>query len=235
MRRDSTRDDLTPPRLWLLTPTLTDDLAVRWAKLLRHLAPVADDRRVMLLLRQPAATDEALLALLRPTTAALPGITLGVRLDGEVDAARLRPLLHAAGRPLWLHLAERACLQPEVLRWPRAPSARSWTLAGISRAAHDAAGLQRNAADDLDASLLAPVLSPLSKPGVRPLGWPALQRLAQQTPQRIVALGGLQPADVATVIASGAFGVASQSTAFEAPVADWVTALAAAPSPALRT
>ncbi len=225
MNADASAGRAPPPQLWVLTPTLAGDREARWAAMLRHLEPVAGEGRLMLLVRQPGADDGALAVLLREAHMALPGLALGVRLDGRVDAVRVRRLLSAAGSPVWLHLAERALLDAELLGWREPLGELPSALLGISRAAHDAAGLRRNATSDLDASLLAPVLAPRSKPEARPLGLVGLLALARQTEQRIVALGGLRPEDVPAVLAHGAYGVASQSGAFDGPVDAWLAAL----------
>jgi thiamine monophosphate synthase len=77
----------------------------------------------------------------------------------------------------------------------------------VLASAHDAPGLTRAAAAQVDAAVLGPVLPPNSKPGDG-MGWTAFEALARATSLPVLALGGLTAAHVEEAAARGAAGVA---------------------------
>lgn len=84
------------------------------------------------------------------------------------------------------------------------PASLRPSLVGVSR--HDARGLRR--LEGADYALLSPIFSTDSKPGATPLGLGQLQILAKETRTPLLALGGIRPEHVESVLDSGAHGVA---------------------------
>jgi thiamine-phosphate pyrophosphorylase len=80
-------------------------------------------------------------------------------------------------------------------------------LIGVS--AHDGAGIARAAAQGADYVTLSPVFPSLSKPGYGPpLELEGFARLAANAPLPVLALGGIDAGNAASVRAAGAAGVA---------------------------
>lgn len=104
--------------------------------------------------------------------------------------------------PRWvgLHLSARATAQCRAR--PISPDRL------VSCACHDATELARAAALDADLVYVGPVKATPTHPGVAPLGWAGLRRLAEGTSLPIYAIGGLERADLARARAAGAIGVA---------------------------
>lgn len=70
---------------------------------------------------------------------------------------------------------------------------------------------------------LSPLLATPSKPGVEPLGWPRLQQAIALYPGKIVALGGIDAAQVGAVLGCGA--AAAVLRAWQAEPAELVSAV----------
>lgn len=107
----------------------------------------------------------------------------------------------------------------------------------VGRSCHDAQELSGAIAQGCDYVTLSPVFSSRSKPGYGPpLGPTGLTSLlasaARAAAPPAYALGGVQPADVGTCLASGAFGVAVMGPAMRDPqiVAAYVAALQEVPA-----
>jgi thiamine-phosphate pyrophosphorylase len=101
-------------------------------------------------------------------------------------------------------------------------------LIGVS--AHDAAGIARAAAEGADYATLSPVFVSASKPEYGPaLGLDGFAAAARKAALPLVALGGIDAANIASVLAAGAAGVAAMGEAMraEGDVAALVAALAA--------
>lgn len=81
--------------------------------------------------------------------------------------------------------------------------------ARIGVSAHDAAGIARAAAQGADYVTLSPVFPSPGKPGYGPpLGLDGFARLAADAPLPVLALGGIDAGNAASVLAAGAAGVA---------------------------
>lgn len=79
----------------------------------------------------------------------------------------------------------------------------------LGRSAHDEEEVQRAAAEGVDYLIVGTVFPSASKPGREPLGLDGLARLtALASPLPVFAIGGITPARVASVLATGAHGVA---------------------------
>lgn len=90
----------------------------------------------------------------------------------------------------------------ELRRLRTRPPVRLW-----SASCHDAADLARAAALGADFAIVSPVLATPQHPGVPPLGFDGVRRLATTVPIAVYAQGGMQPASVAQAQAAGAAGV----------------------------
>jgi len=87
----------------------------------------------------------------------------------------------------------------------------------IGASCHDAAGIARAAAAGADYATLSPIFVSTSKPGYGPaLGLAALAAVSRVTTLPIIALGGIDEAVIAEVIASGAAGAAVMGAAMTA-------------------
>jgi thiamine monophosphate synthase len=82
-----------------------------------------------------------------------------------------------------------------------------------------AADTRATAAGALDNNNLAPVYPPGSKPGRAAAGAQALAEAAPATPVPVLAIGGMTPARLAAVRASGAAGFAAIGLFADGPVA----------------
>jgi thiamine-phosphate pyrophosphorylase len=101
-------------------------------------------------------------------------------------------------------------------------------LIGVS--AHDAAGIARAAAEGADYATLSPVFVSASKPEYGPaLGLDTFAAAARAAALPLLALGGIDAANAASVFAAGAAGIAVMGEAMraEGEVAALVAALAA--------
>jgi thiamine-phosphate diphosphorylase len=79
----------------------------------------------------------------------------------------------------------------------------------VGRSCHDATELSGAAADGCDYVTLSPVAASVSKPGYGPaLGAERFGAMATRTSLPVYALGGVTPANAATWIDAGAYGVA---------------------------
>lgn len=84
------------------------------------------------------------------------------------------------------------------------PASLRPSLVGVSR--HDARGLRK--LEGADYALLSPIFPTRSKPGATPLGLGQLQILTKETRTPVLALGGIRPEHVESVLGCGAHGVA---------------------------
>lgn len=183
----------------------------------RALAAIAADRRgrLAIMLRAPAldlAGWQALLAV-----AASPIVAAGLQLAINVgprlapDQVRGFARLVAPWPFAWLQLGEQAA-RPE--RWRAALAELGQPRPTLCRSCHDRLGMLAAFADGADRVLLSPVWPTASKPEVAALGLHTLQRLAGEAPGPLIALGGIEAANVALTMAAGAAGVASLGAAW---------------------
>jgi thiamine monophosphate synthase len=94
------------------------------------------------------------------------------------------------------------------------PSARA---AFVGRSCHDAAELAAALDERSDYVTLSPVAASASKPGYGPaLGADRFGALVARTPLRVYALGGVTPANAATWIDAGAYGIAVMGSVMRA-------------------
>lgn len=114
-----------------------------------------------------------------------------VLLSGSVQEARAAS---AAG----LHTRAAALAQ-----FASRPAVGLWSVS-----CHDEQSLQRAALRGADIAFVSPVLGSKSHPGLNPLGWDGLRRLAAVVPLSVYAQGGLDAKAVAAARAAGAAGVA---------------------------
>ncbi|HUB94501.1 MAG TPA: thiamine phosphate synthase [Stellaceae bacterium] len=99
-------------------------------------------------------------------------------------------------------------------------------LIGVS--AHDAAGIARAAAEGADYATLSPIYPSRSKPDYGPaVGLEALAVAARAAPLPLLALGGIDAANIAATLAAGAAGIAVMGEAMrsDGDVAGLVLAL----------
>jgi thiamine-phosphate pyrophosphorylase len=133
-------------------------------------------------------------ALLRRLVALGRACGATVTVHGDVAAAEAAG---AAG----LHLPSGAS--------PAAARDRLGRTALIGVSAHSAAELAAAAAEGADYATLSPIFASASKPGYGPaLGLAGLRRLAAASPVPVIALGGIDPGNVAGCLAAGAAGIA---------------------------
>lgn len=181
---------MSAPRLLLLTPPTGALDALQ-----ESLASVAGSADLAVLLRRPAANDRQLMA----EAAALSG-PVPLLIHRRPDLARL---VGAAG----VHLPERGLPIAEARRL-LGPEA----IVGVSR--HDGAGLA--AAAGADYATLSPFFAVAGK--APPLGAEGFRRVRARAPKglKVLALGGLTPANATTALAAGADGLAVLRSASEA-------------------
>lgn len=172
----------------------------------------------LLQVRVPDANDSALQALLSALAGPVGEAGATVLLNGRPAlAARLDVGLHLPSRLLAPALAGRlpgfeawrATVDDEGGGTP--PRHRRAAGAWLTAACHDAAQLRQAWALGCDAALVSPVQATASHADAAPLGWDGLQRLLEDAPLPVYALGGLAPADLARARAAGAHGVAGIS------------------------
>ncbi len=152
-----------------------------------------------LLLREPGLCDAAYCELLERVLQlremANPGMWIGVHdrlhmgLAHEVDGLHLgfTSMKPALARACWATRRD-----PDEIR------------IGFSAHAHD----DPEELVSSDYLFLAPVRETRSKPGARPLGWPAFEGFVARTDVPTLALGGIRPEDTAEALSRGAHGVA---------------------------
>ena len=174
---------MTPPRLLLLTPAEGP-----LGELVETLEPLAGEAEVAVLLRRPAANERQLLA--EAATLRATGVPL---------LMHRRPDLALLVGAVGVHLPERGLPIAEARRL-LGPD----RLIGVSR--HDAEGLA--GAVGADYATLSPFAAVAGKNP--PLGPAAFGRMRRSAPPatRVLALGGLSPANVAEAMGAGADGVA---------------------------
>ena len=88
-------------------------------------------------------------------------------------------------------------------------------LPWVAASCHDERELDRAAALDADLVVLGPVKHTSSHPDVQPLGWERFQRLIEDYPLPVYALGGLSTTDMAQARTCGAHGIALKSNAWK--------------------
>lgn len=162
--------------------------------------------------------DEALLPLLAGLAGPVCEAGADVLLNGRPAlAARLGVGLHLPSRLLAPALAGNL---PGFEAWRAGvddgggdtpPRQRRPAGAWLTAACHDAAQLAQAWALGCDAVLVSPVQATASHADADLLGWQGLQRLLDDAPLPVYALGGLAPADLARARAVGAHGVAGIS------------------------
>lgn len=79
----------------------------------------------------------------------------------------------------------------------------------VGASCHDRAQLERAAALGVDYALLGPVKPTLTHPGQPALGWTRFAELARGLPMPVLAIGGLQAADMDDARCAGAHGIAA--------------------------
>ncbi|MCK9259223.1 MAG: Nudix family hydrolase [Azoarcus sp.] len=79
----------------------------------------------------------------------------------------------------------------------------------VGASCHSREELEHAAALGLDYALLGPVKETLSHPGQAALGWDAFARLSADLPMPVLALGGMDDADMSDARLAGAHGVAA--------------------------
>ncbi len=89
----------------------------------------------------------------------------------------------------------------------------------VSAACHDAEALDLAAAVGCDFVLISPVAPTASHPGVTPLGWSGLARLARHSRLPAYALGGMNADALPQAVAAGCIGVAAITAAWRQPEA----------------
>jgi thiamine-phosphate pyrophosphorylase len=148
----------------------------------------------LLQVREKAMPDAELLAACRRLRAAFPAGGVLLLVNERWDIAR------AAGLD-GVHLPAAA-----------APAARVRAHAPgllIGRSCHSAADVAAAAAEGCDYGLLSPIFpTPAKAVFGPPLGLAELERAAARVAMPVLALGGIQPGDVAACLAHGAAGVA---------------------------
>lgn len=89
----------------------------------------------------------------------------------------------------------------------------------VGRSCHDRAGLLTAQRDGADSAWLAPIATPLSKPGTAPaMGVAGFAALIRGLRIPVFALGGVDPPLAAELVAAGAAGVAVIGSGLAAPV-----------------
>ena len=89
-------------------------------------------------------------------------------------------------------------------------------FAWLGASCHDRRQLHRARELGVDFVTLSPVKPTRSHPEASPLGWPAFAAMLEHYPLPVFALGGMQPADLATAWRHGAHGIAMQRGAWPA-------------------
>ncbi len=187
------------PRWCLVTPEPSPADAPRW---LQQLETAVEAGARLVQLRAPGFTAGDYVTLAQAAIARVharggrillnadPALALALGADGvHLNAGRLRA---AAGRVL-----------PAPLL--------------VSAACHDDDELGLARALGCDFVLVSPVAETSSHPGVAPLGWAGLERLARGAQLPVYALGGMTSASLPLAVAAGCVGVAAITAAWQAP------------------
>ncbi len=176
-----------------------DDIAQR-----PDLAPsaraVTQAGAVALHARSPGLDGRRLLDLARLLERAVAGTSSVLLVNDRVDVARV---VGAAG----VHLPAAGLPVPEARRL-LGPGAL------IGRSAHSPEEARQAHAEGADYVFLGPIWETASHPGTRPLGPDAI---AQCTPARVIAIGGITPLRAGLCREAGAYGVAVISAVWNAP------------------
>lgn len=162
--------------------------------------------------REKDLAARALLALVEDVVAAAAGTTLRVVVNGRPDVARLAG---AQG----VHLPERGLPAADVR------AAFPGLIVGVS--AHATDGVRRAEQAGAHYVVLGPVFASRGKE--RPLGLDALREAARAVSVPVIAIGGIDPSNVAGVWPAGVFGVAAIRAFLRAPLTAVVGALRDAP------
>lgn len=228
-----------PPRLVAITPgafgahvdsqTSPSQLAMKFGALAR--AGGGDGGRIGVLLRDPAldlvgwsAWLERAVPLIRAAGLVL-GVNPGPRHQPDEVAAFCQQV--ARWRPDFLQLPERAA-PPDI--WRNAINSMACPNVALSRSAHDEAGVRRAFDAGADWVMVSPVLATPSKPEVAPLGLAGLARLVAAASGPVLALGGINAAQVAGCFDAGAAGVAVMRAAWTDDVSALVVRCMAHPT-----
>lgn len=165
---------------------------------------------------QPPLPDRELHALVAATVEALDGSGADLWIDDRADLAALFPV---AG----LHLGQRD-LPPAAAR--RVVGPEVW----IGRSTHGAEELTQAAADpEVDVVAVGPVFATASKEAPDPVvGLDLVRRARSLTDKPLVAIGGIDATNLASVLDAGADTVAVLAAACRAPVRASCRALLAA-------
>jgi thiamine biosynthesis protein ThiS len=126
-----------------------------------------------------------------------------------IEATGNPSMISVNGRPsiakelgVGLHLPE-AGLAPATARADLGPSAL------IGRSVHSPEAARTN--DGADYLIAGHVFATASKPDRPPLGLDGLRRIVEASPIPVLAIGGISPANVRSVMAAGAYGIAVMS------------------------
>lgn len=147
-------------------------------------------------IREPGLSDRTLGALVTNATAAARGASTRILVNDRVDIA----LAHGADG---VHLKADSVPAPRV----REHAGTNWI---IGRSVHDLdEGRAAAAGGGLDYLLLGTIFETASKPGRKPLGATALGTAAAALPLPVLAIGGVTPARIPALAATGAAGAAA--------------------------
>ena len=174
------------PQHYIFTPPNADEASIRAG--LGGLPAGA-----LLRLRVPALDDQAYAALARALLPQCQGLGLGLMLDRQPHMAAD---LGAAG---W-HATERALLHGRSRPLP--------DQLLFAASVHDAQGLQQAWHLRADFAVLGPVLPTATHPHAAGLGWAGFERLLDEAPRPVYAIGGVGPALLSQAHQHGAQGVA---------------------------
>jgi len=162
--------------------------------LLEHIESAIAAGVDLIQLREKDLTDRELFDLASGAARRARGTSCRILVNGRLDIAR------AAGAH-GVHLPSRGLSAADLASClPRG------FLLGVST--HTLGEARRAAAAGAHYLLLGPVFPTPSKTGSRPLGLRRLQRACAAIPVPILGLGGIGPAEISSVLAAGACGVA---------------------------
>jgi thiamine-phosphate pyrophosphorylase len=141
-------------------------------------------------------------------------------------AARLRPMAQRFGACLILHgavlytgFAASILDGVHLPDRPDACSATAWRKEGklVGRSVHASAQAQAADPSELDYLIAGPVHETASKPGYGPpLGTAGLADFVHATSLPVIAIGGIRPANIRAVMATGAAGIAVMGSVMRA-------------------
>jgi len=177
------------PKSYLITP---DDLAPQ--QVLGGLASALDAGIRLLQLRCPSLSDAQYRVLATQALEMCAG-RAQVMLKGPLEWAEDFPSAgwHLTSAQLRKHADAGRPIEPG--RW-------------LAASCHDIEELDRAKLMGVDFIVLSPILTTVSHPEARPMGWEHAAELLQGFPQPAYLLGGLGPDDVARAVEAGAQGVA---------------------------